>query len=140
MSSSLGYTLLLNAVETAVHVVGLDPYVGCLHELEYGRPSLVCDLVEEFRAIVVDAMVVASLNQSSFKRDDLEIVEDAPPVFAPAGVRWFIELFERRMSSRILYPKLGRRLTYRNVIEEQVRHFARVMLGSDPVYEPFGVR
>jgi CRISPR-associated protein Cas1 len=138
---SFGYTLLANAVETAVQIVGLDPYVGALHEIAYGRPSLVCDLMEEYRAVIVDPMVVACINQRAISPEDFEPGQNGEPIrFKREGVKYFIELFEKRLRGEIFYPPRGQRLTYRQVIEEQVRHFARVVLGIDPVYVPFTVR
>lgn len=138
---SLGYTLLANAVETAVQIVGLDPYLGTLHEVAYGRPSLVCDLMEEYRAVVVDPMVVACLNQRVFSQDDFEPGSNGEPIrFKREPMKYFIELFEKRLRGEITYPPRGQRLTYRQVIEEQVRHFARVVLGIDAAYVPFTVR
>ncbi|MFN8627781.1 MAG: CRISPR-associated endonuclease Cas1 [Candidatus Binatia bacterium] len=138
---SLGYTLLANAVETAVQIVGLDPYLGALHDVAYGRPSLVCDLMEEYRSMIVDPMVVACINQRSFALDDFEVGAEGEPVrFQRTAMKWFIELFERRLRGEILYPPRNQRLAYRQVIEEQVRHCARVLLGTDVEYEPFLVR
>jgi CRISPR-associated protein Cas1 len=138
---SLGYTLLANVVETAVQIVGLDPYLGALHEIAYGRPSLVCDLMEEYRSVIVDPMVVACLNQRSFGPDDFETAGDGEPVrFKRTAMRWFIELFERRVREQILYVPRGQRLTYRQVIEEQVRSFARCLLGDEAAYTPLLVR
>ncbi len=138
---SLGYTLLANAVETAVQIVGLDPYLGALHDVAYGRPSLVCDLMEEYRSVIVDPMVVACINQRSFSPEDFEGGGDGEPVqIRRAAMRWFVELFERRIRGQIFYPPRGQRLTYRQVIEEQVRHFARTLLGTDAAYEPFLIR
>ncbi len=138
---SLGYTLLANAVETAVQIVGLDPYLGALHEVAYGRPSLVCDLMEEYRSIIVDPMVVACLNQRSFSPDDFEGGGNGEPVrFKRTAMKWFVELFERRLRGHIIYPPRAQRLTYRQVIEEQVRAFARFVLGTEETYQPFLVR
>jgi CRISPR/Cas system-associated endonuclease Cas1 len=43
-----------NGVQTQVYVTGLDPLLGCFRSVEYGRPSLVLDLMEEFRPVLVD--------------------------------------------------------------------------------------
>lgn len=137
---SLGYTLLANAVETAVQIVGLDPYLGALHEIAYGRPSLVCDLMEEYRSVIVDPMVVACINQRSFAADDFEQTEGEAVHFRRNAMRWFIELFERRMRTRILFPARGQRLEFRQVVEEQVRAFARFLLGTESEYAPFLIR
>jgi CRISPR-associated protein Cas1 len=138
---SLGYTLLANAVETAVQIVGLDPYLGALHEIAYGRPSLVCDLMEEYRSLIVDSMVVACINRRAFKADDFEGGGDGAPVrFKKPAMKWFVELFEKRMRGEIVYPPRNQRLSYRQVIEEQVRRFARFLLGREETYEAFLIR
>ena len=67
---SLGYTLLLNNVMSAVSMVGFDPYLGSLHTVDYGRPSLVLDLMEEWRPIVVDTLVLSVFNLKVLTADD----------------------------------------------------------------------
>ena len=59
---SLGYTLLFNTVMAVVSLVGFDPFLGCLHTVEYGRPSLALDLMEEWRQILVDSLVLSVFN------------------------------------------------------------------------------
>lgn len=59
---SLAYTLLAKECESALLVAGLDPYVGYLHEVRYGRPSLALDLMEEFRSVLADSVVLSLLN------------------------------------------------------------------------------
>ncbi len=138
---SLGYTLLANTVETAVQIVGLDPYLGALHEVAYGRPSLVCDLMEEFRAVIVDPLVVGCINKRVFNREDFEESGDGEPVtFQREPMRRYLRLFEKRIRDTVLYPPRGVRLTYRQVIEEQARAFARFLLGGEESYRAFTVR
>ena len=60
---SFVYTLLTNEVISAIKVCGLDPYLGALHEISYGRPSLACDLVEEYRSLIGDRFVLGLLNR-----------------------------------------------------------------------------
>ncbi len=67
---SLLYTLLMNRVYAAVRIAGLDPYPGFLHTLDYGRYSLVLDLMEEFRTIVADTLVFSLFNLKILKADD----------------------------------------------------------------------
>ena len=66
---SFGYTLLMNDLHSAVNIVGFDPYIGYLHAEKYGRPSLPLDLMEEYRPLIVDAMVIACLNKRILSRD-----------------------------------------------------------------------
>ncbi len=60
---SFGYSRLTNKVADAVQMVGFDHYVGYLHSSVYGRPALALDLVEEFRPIIVDSVVLTMLNK-----------------------------------------------------------------------------
>ena len=67
---SFCYTLLMNRIYGAVYAAGLDPYLGSLHSLEYGRPSLVFDLMEEFRTIVVETLTLSLFNLKILTNDD----------------------------------------------------------------------
>lgn len=73
---SLGYTLLANALHTQIQVAGLDPYLGAFHSPDYGRPSLVLDLMEEFRPILVDALVLHLVNRRIIRSRDFFRPED----------------------------------------------------------------
>jgi CRISPR-associated protein Cas1 len=54
---SFAYGLLRVQVTAATHIVGLDPYIGYLHEVHHGQPAMVLDLMEEFRPLVADIVV-----------------------------------------------------------------------------------
>jgi len=67
---SLLYTFLMNRVYAAVRIAGLDPYPGFLHAIDYGRHSLVLDLMEEFRPIIVDTLVLSLFNLKILQQTD----------------------------------------------------------------------
>jgi len=152
---SFGYTMLANAVETAINIVGMDPYLGAFHRAEYGRPSLVCDLMEEFRAFFVDSLVITLLNkrvvapedfvyrevpeQESVPDDDEDrIPEDRLPVsMKRETLKGFVRIFEQKMATTVFYEPTGENLTYRQVIVNQVRQCARFLLGKESEYKPF---
>lgn len=83
---SLLYTFLMNRVYAAVRVAGLDPYPGVLHAIDYGRYSLVLDLMEEFRPIIVDTLVFSLFNLKILQLSDFrtEVPTEAPAA-AQAG-------------------------------------------------------
>lgn len=138
---SVGYTILANATEAATEIVGLDPYVGALHSLEAGRPSLVCDLMEEMRVPVIDAVVVASLNKGVLRPDDFESVGEGEPVIVKReAMTTFARIVEKRLSTPVYYPPTETKLTYRQVLEQQARAFARWVMGTAPDYVPFTLR
>jgi CRISPR-associated protein Cas1 len=70
---SLVYTLLMNRVYAAVRAAGLDPYPGFLHSLDYGRYSLVLDLMEEFRAIIADTLTLSLFNLKILQKHDFVV-------------------------------------------------------------------
>ncbi len=67
---SLLYTLLFNRVHAAARLAGLNPMVGYLHTLDYGRYSLVLDLMEEFRSLVAETATLSLFNLRILDRDD----------------------------------------------------------------------
>ncbi len=160
---SFGYTLLANAVHAAVETAGLDPYVGCLHEVRRGRPSLVLDLMEELRPAAVDAAVLRAVNTRAVRPGDFVRLEDEgdeveqrwereraeaegeeaePPrrrlIFTRAGVKRWLAEWERRLSTRVFYEPRGQRLPLREVILAQVYRLCRHFEGDDD-YEAFAM-
>lgn len=87
---SLLYTFLMNRVYAAVRIAGLDPYPGFLHTIDYGRYSLVLDLMEEFRPIIVDTLTLSLFNLKILQHDDFLVQPPAAmPEYAdtvPAGI------------------------------------------------------
>lgn len=78
---SLLYTFLMNRVYSAVRVAGLDPYPGFLHSIDYGRYSLVLDLMEEFRPIIADTLALSLFNLKILGKDDFyrEVPDEGIP-------------------------------------------------------------
>jgi CRISPR-associated protein Cas1 len=148
---SFAYTLVTNEVLSAVKSVGLDPYLGALHEEAYGRPSLACDLAEEYRCFIADRLVLGLINRRMVTPDDFVFRESPPAEFTdeeemsrrrpvemkPAVLRAFVASYEETMRRRILYPATGKQLTYRWLIMSQVRQFAASLENPDKAYEPF---
>jgi CRISPR-associated protein Cas1 len=63
---SLGYMLLLTRIQAELSAIGLDPLVGVYHQPRPGKPALACDLIEPFRAPVVDRLVLAQVRRGCF--------------------------------------------------------------------------
>ncbi|MFZ5764045.1 MAG: CRISPR-associated endonuclease Cas1 [Thermodesulfobacteriota bacterium] len=76
---SLLYTFLFNRVYAAIRQVNLDPYPGFLHVPDYGRHSLVMDLMEEFRIIIVDTLMLSLFNLRILKPDDFRVEHPVLP-------------------------------------------------------------
>ncbi len=136
---SLGYVLLANQVAAAVNVAGLDPYVGFLHGSSYGKPALALDLMEEFRPIVVDSVVMTVVNTGAIQREDFAEVLGAFRL-TDKGRRTFLQKYEERLNTTIQHPVFEYKVTYRKAIEVQTRLLAKWLTGEIPEYVPFVVR
>ncbi|MEZ0329216.1 MAG: CRISPR-associated endonuclease Cas1 [Dissulfuribacterales bacterium] len=146
---SLGYTFLLHTVARAIGIAGLDSYLGFLHTLEYGRPSLALDLMEEWRPALIDPLVSSVFNLSVMRPEDfqqLEMENDQDNevgggiYLTAAGWRKFIGQYERRMNEKATYHLDGMERSYRDIILCQVRHFVQHVKGEANDYAPFLIR
>ncbi len=127
-----GYGILYAQVERAVLLAGLDPYAGYLHEDRPGKPSLVLDLIEEFRQMIVDRCVFALLNQRVPLAQDASGRLDAPTR----------TLLARRVNERLETdaPYRGRRPRLRTILQSQARHLATYLRGESAPYTPWMAR
>ena len=138
---SLGYTFLGHAAMAALEIVGLDPYLGFFHAEKYGRPALALDLVEEFRAPIVDSLVLDILNHRLLDNDDFEPGPKSEAIYlTPKGLRVFLTKFSQRLESQITPREIGRPLSYRKLIEVQARKLANVIIGKENRYKTFQAR
>lgn len=136
---SYGYALLSYAAMSALQVVGFDPYTGFLHSAVYGRPALALDLMEEFRAPIVDSVVLRLVNTRAIRPRDFD-QEGTGVRLTPAGRRIFLEAFEQRMNDEVQHPIFRYRASYRRSLELQARILVRYLQGESPHYVPFRVR
>jgi CRISP-associated protein Cas1 len=113
---SLGYTLLGHQVASAIHVVGLDPYTGFLHQFRHGRPSLALDMMEEFRPLTVDSIVLNICNHRLLMVNDFQ--EELGVVYLkPEARKKFYGKFEERLQEEIQHPRFEYHTSYRRCIE-----------------------
>ena len=96
---NLGYTLVGQEISDRLETVGLDPRIGFLHGVRYGRRSLALDLIEPHRVRVVDRITLSLINRRSFLPDDFfdqggrQGVRLKPPAF-----RRYLSSFENAMN------------------------------------------
>jgi CRISP-associated protein Cas1 len=136
---SFGYSLLTNKVASAVQLVGFDHYVGYLHSSFYGRPSLALDLVEEFRPIIVDSMVLNMLNHRMLTLNDFVIELGAYRLKQEKRTIFFTK-FEERLNEEVQHPLFGYTTTYLRCIELQARLLAKHLTGEIDAYPPLRIR
>jgi CRISPR-associated protein Cas1 len=148
---SFVYTLLTLEVLTAVKIVGMDPYLGTLHEVDYGRPSLACDLVEEWRTFLGDRLVLSLVNRRIIHPEDFiirkvdnpdgvdeeDLRSKRPVEMKPGTSRAFIQAYEKWMAGQAPLPGNGKKTDYRGLIRHQVRQFLNYLKGDVDHYEPY---
>jgi CRISPR-associated protein Cas1 len=132
---SLGYTLLGCLAESAVAAAGLDPYVGFLHSLAYGRASLALDLMEEFRPLVVDSLVVRLLRRGEICAGDFCPGAGEQPIrLGSEGLKKFLRAFSARMETSLRHPVTGTQATYRRCLLLQAEEIRRTLADDKPLY------
>lgn len=137
---NFGYTLLHRLV--LLHLIRrqLSPHIGHLHQQKAGHAALASDLMEEFRAPLVDALVVDIANNASWKASDF-LSDENGAVWLPLEMRrQFITRWEAALARPVLHPQTKRAMDWQRIIEYQVQHYARVLLGQEAVYRPMLVR
>lgn len=125
-----GYGILYHEVWGAVVLAGLEPFAGFLHTDRPGKPSLVLDLVEEFRQPLVDRPVLALLTRGYEARMEGDRLEEETRRRVSRAVR-------ERLADETEWQ--GRRVTLRAVVHLQARRLVRFLLG-EAAYRPFVAR
>ncbi len=135
------YTLLTEAVHAAVLLAGLDPYCGFYHAERWGRPSLVLDLMEEFRPLIADSTVMTlTMNRLLAPKDFLPGPPERPVILPLERYTEVLNAFGQRLRSPVTVSRLNRRTTYHRLLEYQARQFAAAIQGKNEGYEPFRSR
>ena len=148
---SFVYTLLTQEVLTQIKVVGLDPYLGALHAVDYGRPSLACDLVEEWRSFLGDRLVLNLINRKALSPDDFiqrqqtvtsavdetDLKARRPVEMKPGTCRALVQSYEKWMTSPIKWPETNENTDHRGLIRRQVKKFDAYLSGQADGYDPF---
>lgn len=136
---SLGYSLLSKDLTVACAAVGLDPYLGYYHKPRFGRPALALDLMEPFRPLVVDSAVLTAINQRMFNEKHFHQAGESVAL-TPHGRKAFFLAYEQRMDQLVTHPIFRYRVSYRRVLEIQVRLLARMLTGEIEHYPVFVTR
>lgn len=136
---SFTYSLLMREWLMILTAVGFDPFLGFFHRPRYGRPSLALDMMEEFRPIVADSVVVTLINNGEIASSDF-VTHDGATFLAPSGRSKVIAAFERRLGQEIAHPVFGYQVSYRRTFEVQARLLGRFLSGEIQEFPPFLTR
>ncbi len=131
---SFGYAMLLKDVINSVLVVGLEPALGFYHQPRTQAPPLGLDLMEIFRVPLVDMPVMGSVNRGQWDVAEDFSVSGAQVWLSDSGRRKFISLYERRKEETWKHPILKYSLTYRRLIELEVRLLEKEWMGEGNLF------
>ncbi len=130
---SLAYAMLTRYFTVSLATVGLDPYRGLFHASRYGKPALTLDLMEPFRPLIADSVVLSVVNTGEISANDFVSVSTGTAL-TTSGRKRFIGAFERRMSQETTHPLFGYRLSTRRLLLLQARLLCRHFMGELPAY------
>lgn len=130
---SFGYAILTRQLSTTLGTVGLDPFQGFFHAPRYGRPSLALDIMEPFRPIIVDSIVLRTVNSGEILPKDF-VGGEVGVALTQHGRKKFIRAYERRMTDTISHPLFGYNLSVRRMLLVQARLLSRYLLKEISVY------
>lgn len=136
---SYGYGVLLANVLGMLALQGLYPYLGVLHSAHHGQPALASDLMEEFRPLVVDSVVLRLALSGAVRWEDFTIDEQGCRM-SPDVKRALTQALEGKLNAVLTHPGNGQRMDYRRAIRHQARIYSSVVMGEASAYRAMMLR
>lgn len=128
---SFAYALLAKECLVALWAEGLDPWWGLFHQPRHGRPALALDLMDPFRPVVADSVVLTAINTGMVGASDF-VANANGCALQPAGRKAFLRAWEQRLDSLYTHPAFDYRCSWRTVIRIQARLLGRWLRGDIP--------
>lgn len=100
---SLGYSIILNELYSEIEMRGMNPYFGFMHRDKENHPTLASDLIEEWRAALIDTTVMSLINGHEIHMDQFEYDEDGGCYLKKDGLRIFLNKLENKLSTKVKY-------------------------------------
>lgn len=134
------YSLITQECVSALMGVGLDPYVGFLHQDRPGRPSLALDLLEEFRAPWADRFVLTLLNRKQLQQKDFVSEASGAVRLTDDARKKVLVAFQERKQDEIMHPYLDEKIAYGLLPHCQALLLARHLRGDTQFYTPYVIK
>lgn len=131
------YTLLTNDVASALEAVGLDPYVGFLHQDRPGRPSLALDLMEELRPVMADRLALSLVNRKQITGKGFTQKESGGIIMDDDTRKAVLTAWQERKKEELVHPYLQERVPLGLILHIQAMLLARHLRGDLDAYPPF---
>ncbi|CAN5365584.1 type I-C CRISPR-associated endonuclease Cas1c [soil metagenome] len=131
------YSLWKNECVSALESVGLDPQFGFLHVLRPGRPALALDLMEEFRAVVLDRLALSLINRRQVDAEDFEVREGGAVSLTDDGRKKVLQAYQKRKSIEVPHRLFVEKVPIGLLPFVQARLLARCLRGDLECYVPY---
>jgi len=131
------YTILAHDVQSALETVGLDAYVGFLHQDRPGRPSLALDLMEELRPVLADRMALSLINRRQIKQNGFTVKENGAVLMDDDTRKELLTSWHKRKQEELIHPFLKEKIPLGLLPYVQAMLLARHLRGDLDGYPAF---
>jgi CRISP-associated protein Cas1 len=131
------YGLLRSSIHGSVEGVGLDPFVGFLHGLRPGKPALALDLMEEYRPVFADRLVLTLFNRRQLRAEHFEQLPGGAVRLSEDGRKLVLTEWQQSRQKEWPHRLLGRTVPASLLPSVQARLLARHLRGELPSYLPW---
>ena len=140
---SLGNSILMNDVKCKIEMKGLHPYFFFIHRDAEKHPTLASDMMEEWRAVIVDATAMSMINGHEIQKEHFNFSMDEPGCYLTRdGLKIYLNKLERKFQTEVRYLKyVDYAVSFRRGIFLQMEHLAKAIEeGNANLYEPITIR
>jgi len=134
---SFMYTLLAHDVRSSLETVGLDPAVGFLHRDRPGRPGLALDIMEEFRPVIADRLVLSLINRKQIKKNGFTKAASGAVIMDDDTRKTVLTEYQNRKQDEVFHPYIEETIPIGLLFFVQANLMARYIRGDIDGYPPF---
>lgn len=134
---SFTYTLLAHDVRSALETVGLDPAVGFLHRDRPGRPGLALDMMEEFRPVLADRLVLSLINRRQVQRSGFKRSANGAVIMNDETRKMLLAEYQNRKQKEVFHPYIEETIPIGLLFFVQANLLARYIRGDIDGYPPY---
>ena len=136
---SFGYQVLWNHLLTLIELQGLDPYYASLHQGTERHAALASDLIEEFRAPIVDSLVLWLVNSKVMDATADFVYRDGGCYLNERGRPKYLKAFLQRMEE-LVQTASGDKQPRWDLLTQQVKAYKQFVYNPITLYQPYQIR
>ena len=140
---SLGYSIILNEIYGKIEGKGLNPYFGMMHKDREKHPTLASDLMEEWRAVLIDSTALSMLNGHELLKEDFYSGIDRPGVYLErGGFEKYVQKLETKFRTENRYlTYVDYSVSFRKAMDLQINQFVKAIETEEvDAYTPVVIR